>query len=637
MRTWAYRLGLVLIFGVLPSLSFADENDAKKAFDSLPLAAEAEAVRKTATTDDDVAFAAKLLIQARPLTDRWLKLLLLNKAYEFGVKDPAGYATAVEAVKLIPEVDKEQQTKARSLLTDVLRRQFRASRDQDRTRVGEELLGILVVDANEKFETEDLAGSIPIYQDALTVAAAVNSKEVGEVRALLTQAQTFGPRIKQLQTTADRADGKAQAKELALVYLLDLDKPAKALAFAEKSGDQKLQWIAKTANARLDDLGAVECLELGQWYHEASKARDLTRISKRVRLLRVEKYMDRYLQQFARTDIDRLKAKIPLDDARAQLDEIGRGGPWARFRVALVLTPAPDDPAKAKPLNVGDNPASLQLAPGVTMTFVKIEAGTFTMGNPVAEGGRTDEFLHKVKITKPFYMGQTEVTVDQFSVFIENSRYRTDAEKEGWGFSVDRKVSGASWRNPGFEQKGDHPVVLVSWNDAMAFCEWLSRRTGQAARLPSEAQWEYACRAGSKMRYSFGDKDEEFLKYGNSCDKANTNGYSWAYMNFNDGFDKTASVMSFKPNAWGLYDLHGNVWEWCFDAYEHDIRALIEDPVVEGDKKSLRSVRGGSWGHQPARCRSAFRHRKPPDGRDWTQGFRVALDAPPIATSRTKP
>jgi formylglycine-generating enzyme len=141
---------------------------------------------------------------------------------------------------------------------------------------------------------------------------------------------------------------------------------------------------------------------------------------------------------------------------------------------------------------------NLDFGHGLSMKLVQIPAGRFLMGSPETEKYRNkDEVQHEVTISKPFYMGVTHVTVDQFAVFVKDSSYRTAAEKAGWSDCTEtrdgklyfKKMDGCSWRNPGFEQKGDHPVVQVSWDDAQAFCAWLSKKSGRTVVLPTEAQW----------------------------------------------------------------------------------------------------------------------------------------------------
>jgi len=265
---------------------------------------------------------------------------------------------------------------------------------------------------------------------------------------------------------------------------------------------------------------------------------------------------------------------------------------------------------------------TLDLGDKVTLKLVQIPAGKFTMGSsPETEGGRNqDEVQHEVTISKPFFMGVTHVTVDQFAAFVKDSGYKTEAEKHGWvlGFEIrdgkpgSKVVDGASWRNPCFDgQKGDHPVVQVYWNDAKAFCDWLSKKSGKTVLLPTEAQWEYACRAGTKTAYPWGDKPDAGKGWANAADQSLQKKFpnAPAWMNFfswDDGFVFTAPVGSFKPNAFGLYDMIGNAGQWCADRYGKYKEGAATDPTG-ADTGDRRVVRGGSWDGGPSVCRSAYR------------------------------
>src|SRR6185436_4722946 len=151
------------------------------------------------------------------------------------------------------------------------------------------------------------------------------------------------------------------------------------------------------------------------------------------------------------------------------------------------------------------------------MPFISIPAGEFVMGSPVSEKERfTNEIQHRVKITKPFQLGTTQVTVGQFAIFVKESGYQTAAEKEGWAYGAWNvqsnqwnRLEGGSWKNPGFAQNDRHPVVCVNWHDATAFCHWLSEKESRPYRLPTEAEWEYACRAGTATAYPWGDNPDD--------------------------------------------------------------------------------------------------------------------------------
>jgi sulfatase modifying factor 1 len=289
---------------------------------------------------------------------------------------------------------------------------------------------------------------------------------------------------------------------------------------------------------------------------------------------------------------------------------------------------------------------TLDLGNGVTMELVLIPAGEFMMGSGIsaAETARryggikeyfTDEHpQHEVRITRPFYMGKYEVTVAQFRRFVAQTGYVTEAERGspgleggkpgGWGFKDGdwQFVEGLSWRKPGYAQEDSHPVVLVSWNDAQAFCTWLQGKSRYPIRLPTEAEWEYACRAGTSTAYSFGDDGADLHKHGNYCDMSNTSGYPWQDKTHDDGYDKTAAVGSFAPNAWGLYDMHGNVWEWCQD-WKGDYPSSAQVDPTGPASGSARVLRGGSWYLVDYVCRSAYRNWISPGIRNGHYGFRI--------------
>jgi len=277
------------------------------------------------------------------------------------------------------------------------------------------------------------------------------------------------------------------------------------------------------------------------------------------------------------------------------------------FPVFLGLAPkASAEPAK-------------QISPLPNMTFVYIAPGSFLMGSPVDEEGREeDEIQHEVTLSKGFYMQVTEVNLDQWRAFVQDTGYVSTAEKTGCMALKDSEWEvrkGYDWKNPGFSQEGGHPVTCVSWNDTRAFADWLSEKEGAAFRLPTEAEWEYACRAGTSTRFWWGDDK--------NCEKANF-GNSWTNECGRDEPLRTVKTASYSPNPWGLHDMHGNAWEWALDWFADYPEGPVTDPSGP-EWGERRAVRGGSWWSYSRYCRSASRVRNSPDQAFQTLGFRLVM------------
>jgi len=300
---------------------------------------------------------------------------------------------------------------------------------------------------------------------------------------------------------------------------------------------------------------------------------------------------------------------------------------------------------------------------GEAPEMIWLPGGTFRMGSLAGVGADEVRPVHDVTLSH-YAVGKYPVTVGEFRRFCESTGYRTAAEpgdgagvltKEGWDQEKD-----ASWRNPYFAQDDRHPVVCISWLDAQAYCDWLSGATGQTYGLLSEAQWEHACRAGSDGLYCFGD------------DEGQLEDYAWYSRNADDG---THPVGEKRGNAWGLHDLHGNVWEWCRDWYSGDYYQSFVGSAVRTDAPEVsaahgprsgpygasqsthttasgaavdassgeqplatdpsgpetgsdRVMRGGSWYDTAGICRSAHRDGGAPSGRDLNLGFRLSSTGP---------
>ncbi|MFA6567844.1 MAG: SUMF1/EgtB/PvdO family nonheme iron enzyme [Victivallales bacterium] len=237
------------------------------------------------------------------------------------------------------------------------------------------------------------------------------------------------------------------------------------------------------------------------------------------------------------------------------------------------------------------------LVPVLNMLFVPISAGEFKMGGAAQV---------QVKITKPFWIGKYEVTQMQYEKIMS--------------------------KNPSAYKSFNAPVERVSWNDAQEFCRLLTEKErkkksmpeGYVYRLPTEAEWEYCCRAGTDTVFSFGNPADEFFKYGNYCDKANTNKLGHQDRKHDDGCDKTSVVGKYQPNAWGICDMHGNVWEWCLDWYG-DIKGKSLENPTGGKSGSSRVNRGGAWDEPSDKCTSSYRGFDSPESSYDNMGFRIVL------------
>jgi sulfatase modifying factor 1 len=277
----------------------------------------------------------------------------------------------------------------------------------------------------------------------------------------------------------------------------------------------------------------------------------------------------------------------------------------------------------------------------VGMGFVRVPAGQFMMGSRLSaaevdarwpagdlEWYEQEHPRHAVTVSHPFFIGACEVTRGEFAQFVREAGHRTEAERAGRAGSLAddhwAERPGVTWQSPGFEQDDRHPVVCVSWADAIAFCRWLSEREGVTYGLPTEAAWEYAARAGTETVWYWGDADLGAQGRANVAGGAEEPRGRPSFEGVRDGHSYTAPVARFQPNGWGLYDVAGNVWEWCADWYGDDYYAHspAADPPGPASGED-RAVRGGSWDDLPGFCRSALRLRVSPAHAGACLGFRV--------------
>ncbi len=267
--------------------------------------------------------------------------------------------------------------------------------------------------------------------------------------------------------------------------------------------------------------------------------------------------------------------------------------------------------------------------------MVVLPAGGFRMGCVSGRDCEDNEMpVHEVRIAQPFALSKYEVTRGEFGRFVARAGYRTTAERGRgcyvWDGSEFTEKSSARWDNPGFDQLDTHPVVCVSWDDAVAYVEWLSSETGKRYRLPSEAEWEYAARSGSTTKYHFGDDESQLCWYANHADRSIN--FSGSNESCSDGIGaRTAEVGSYQPNSFGLHDMHGNVFEWVQDCWNDSYAGAPSNGSAWTSGDCGRHVlRGGSWLYAPEILRAAFRGQGVTDNpRGYSFGFRVARTLTP--------
>lgn len=278
------------------------------------------------------------------------------------------------------------------------------------------------------------------------------------------------------------------------------------------------------------------------------------------------------------------------------------------------LLVAPFSPEQAKAAQVAwSKSLNLPVAEknALVMKLVLIPAGEFEMGSPLIPKGRVDYEgpPHRVRITKPYYLGATEVTQAQWQAVMGTEPWKR-------------------WEGRRLKEGADYPATNMSWEDAAGFCERLSIKESKTYRLPTEAEWEYACRGGTTTLYWNGDDPEELAKVANVADaSAKRKFLNWPAITADDGHTFYAPVGSYRENAFGLYDMHGNVWEWCADWFGRTYYAESRQDDPQGPSTGgYRVKRGGCWNTGPQFVRSTVRFSHAPIRRSDDLGFRVALE-----------
>ncbi len=449
------------------------------------------------------------------------------------------------------------------------------------------------------FEAAQRLDTLAVYQ--LYLQRCPQCSYEREARAAVQQFET-ADKVRELKAAFDLAaqalerEGQSDQGDLALKRLnalaalapgdplvasgrlrLALGWAALAQASLDKSNlSEARQWLKKAESFELEHLKLQALAERLRQIETTQRIRRLEdEAFAAVRRVNTRKAYWAYLERCAGTCSHRAEAEAAL----------------ARL--------APTNPAIRDRLKDG--------SPGPEM--VVIPAGVFQMGSPLREKGRySDEQLRSVRIEKSFAIGRYEVTFQEYDRFASTTG-RASPDDRGWG--RDRR-----------------PVINVSWQDAVDYAQWLSQQTGHRYRLPTEAEWEYAARAGAATGRYWGEDPDQGCGYANAADLDGKRLFvGWTAMRCRDGHVYTAPVGSHRDNDFGLHDMLGNVLEWTCSLYDKDTPAPVQDcqkPEVE----RLFAVRGGSWNDEPRNVRLAERHRSRPDSREYFLGFRVVRELP---------
>jgi len=577
-----------LIVGLFDGVILAD---AKSDYEML-FGAEAKRVAATRTKTDDAAFAAKLIKAAKDMPDSpTLQVELYQKACQFGTTGAAGYGTALEALELLEKAVPKEKAQWQQKKLGIMKHRFETSSGQAKRSAAIPYVEIVETIADAKVAKGKWPEAKALYTRALAIANYAKLDRLSEIvdkRNRVDALMAQEAKIKSLHAKLTRNTKDTTTREqLILLYVIGLDKPQEAVTLLTDEVDESIRTYVQLATKDPDQLTETACRDMGNWYYQVL-AKKAPTIFKHTMLTRAKTYYERFLKLHTKKDVQSYRAKATLGRIENELEELG-----ARARSFLTR--------KTLVINIDKR---------LKMKLVLIPAGTFIMGSPKSEKGRRNNEgpLRKITITKPFYMSITEVTQEQYAAVTGQNR--------------------SAFKGP------KNPVERVSPKDSVEFCNILSERTGKAVGLPTEAQWEYACRARTKTRFSFSEKTGSLDKYGNYCDKSNTEGSPHQDKDHNDGYGNTAPVGSYKPNAFGLYDMHGNVAEWCSDWFADSyIGSDTRDPKGPASGKS-RVFRGGSWRSSLQDCRAAWRSYSTPEYRNFFLGFRVVV--PFGSTGRTK-
>jgi formylglycine-generating enzyme required for sulfatase activity len=531
------------------SAGLARAQDAQSQFDKT-YGQEAAKLAQSHDAKARAAFAAKLLKDAGQLSDAPdMARLMLEKAYDFGSKDPAGYGTAIEAAKACMSQDPDNKKNLwQDKILTLRQSQYDLAGGSDKSKMGEALVVDLLSFGDNLAGTGNYADAAKLFQKANRLAPTVKSSHAAEALEKLKAVNARLDAEKKLTAYAGKLvanpNDAATAKAATMLCLVQLDSPPQAAKYVGASGDDTLKKFVPMAVQEPEQLAPQDALDTARWFNTLAQTGETA--TKIPLLTRARNCCQAVLDNDKKQDTLALLADKELDATLKKLAKLSLGG----------------------------KELLLDLGKGVKLKMAMIPAGQFNMGVLVK---------HPQTIAKPFYIGITVVTREQFWSLME----KPEADH-------DRKAASANY-----------PIGNVQWNDAVEFCKRVSKKTGHAVRMPTEAEWEYACRAGSNGAYYFGSDSHDLSQY------------AW----YRDNSDKKVHpVGQKKPNAWGLYDMLGNVWQWVG---EMPSQTAKPDPK-EKDKGHV--TRGGGCRDSEAFCSCSIGPTRPAGFTDDSVGFRIVVE-----------
>lgn len=659
-------LAVVMAMILFSAASFGDET----ARSPLPQPDELEQARKSVESflGNEPANGFNLLKLGRDTIDPAKKYVLLEMARKSGEENdkPRLVTDAIEVLAESFAIDDK------AMLADSLSRMTKDKRQPD---------GALSVSTRNEIASQarnardELIRQGDRYDLALTFANIVADATKGTTGS-------HDDDVEKLQFAQQLADGwKDLASELETLKADATNQQAhlklgKFYCFVRGDWDLGLEHLAKGDDAELRELASIEQSDptegsvqydlANSWYAYWKKIPDDQSIAS----LQVgrharhwfEKAMPSLNQGFEFQDAKIKVASLPAPEkdsetAPRRKSIASREGRSNKRSMANKGDDASGSKREAKGSKSSSSANGADLRNTIGMRFRRIPAGTFRMGRSEPEESHFARFaikpqhrgngwgyvadeepVHTVEISREFFLGTFEVTREQFAMFIKETGYRTDAERygdgHGWDGRKDVQNRSFHWNNNGLPAERDLPVVNVSWNDADKFCRWLSQREGKKYRLPTEAEWEYCCRAGTESTFYNGDDPLKLVEIANASDLTLTRPTNVEYfIPVEDGFHHEAPVGRFQPNPWGLYDMLGNVSEWTEDRYASSFYADSppKDPQCPRSQWSGGEcvVRGGSWSRWPRMCTAADRDYGLPNLSDNFRGFRVLCESEP--------